>query len=698
MNQRLVGHALRSVKVALAVAAAVAGCTGIKRGAAPASVSPAKAVALSPDAGRHKSTVSPHSYEGMLRGMIDLKALAQPPTPGVTCKQFSSYDRKSKIDKDGKKIEWGANRDHGNFLRQEGTAHVMADMDGPGCIVRIWSANPSGTLKIYLDGSETPALAKDFLRLTTGRVLPFAEPIVGRRSRGANIYLPIPYRKHCKVVVDRIKQPDRLYYLVDYWTYKPRTKVPTWSMPLLNRHMDTYKEVCAVLSDPTDGPADLPKLASKTLKLAPGADALLIGQEGPAAVRALKVKASAKDPEAALREVALSIRFDGAAKPQVWAPLGDFFGTAPGVNPYPGLPLGMTKDGWMYCYWFMPYRKSAAVTFHNEGQQDVALDVAFATGRVDDAANLLYFHAGWRRSHPNKTFDWPFLECTGRGRYVGVAMFVFNPVRAWWGEGDEKVWVDGERFPSWYGTGSEDYFGYAWCCNEPFVHAYHNQPRCDGPGNQNHSSVNRFHVIDNIPFCKSFKMTIENYGLDKDYACTTYWYADAGSKDFFQPVPVGQRGVAAKVVSKAPMRIKGAIEGETLKIVAKQTTGPCDPQDMTSFGRHWSGNSHLWFRPKGAGEWVELELPVAKDGKVTLAIYGTKAGDYGVVQYWLNGKKLGKPIDAYNNGVVPTKRVALGVVELTKGKTRLKMEVVGKNAKSVGFMAGLDCVVLEPAK
>jgi hypothetical protein len=634
----------------------------------------------------------------MLRGMIDLARLAQPPTPGVTCKQFSSYDRKSRIDEKGNQIDWRANSDHGNYLRTEGNTYVMADMKGPGCIVRIWSANPMGVLKIYLDGASEPALAKDFLALTTGKVRPFAEPIVGRRSRGANLYLPIPYQKQCKVVVENIKEPKRMYYLIDYWTYRPEVEVPTWSMDLLNAHMDTYKAVCSVLSHPTDGPADLPKIAHRRFTLASGSKVQVRGQPGPAAIRVLKVRASSRDLTRALREVALAIRFNGADKAQVWAPLGDFFGTAPGVNPYRGLPMGMTKDGWMYCYWFMPYRSSAVVEFHNEGQQEVTLEVQFASSHVVNAVDLLTFHAGWRRSNPNTTFDWPLLECTGRGRYVGVAMSIFNPVRSWWGEGDEKVWVDGEAFPSWYGTGSEDYFGYAWCCNEPFFHAYHNQPRCDGPGNQNHSSVNRFHIIDSIPFQKTFKMTIENYGRDKDYSCTTYWYAASGSKDFFGPAPVGKRGVAAKVVAKAPMRIRGAVEGEALKIVAKQTTGLCDLQEMEQFGRHWSGNRHMWFRPAAAGEWVAFELPVARAGRYKVVVYGTKAGDYGIVQYWLDGAKVGKPIDAFNDGVVPTKRVELGVVELKQGKARLKMEVTGKNAKSTGFMAGLDCVVLEPVR
>ena len=55
------------------------------------------------------------------------------------------------------------------------------------------------------------------------------------------------------------------------------------------------------------------------------------------------------------------------------------------------------------------------------------------------------------------------LKTEGRGRFLGVMLHVWNPRGGWWGEGDEKFFVDGEKFPSTIGTGSEDYFGYAWC-------------------------------------------------------------------------------------------------------------------------------------------------------------------------------------------------------------------------------------------
>ena len=67
-----------------------------------------------------------------------------------------------------------------------------------------------------------------------------------------------------------------------------------------------------------------------------------------------------------------------------------------------------------------------------------------------------------------RAIDWTMLHTQGRGRFVGVELHVWNPKGGWWGEGDEKFYIDGEKFPSTFGTGSEDYFGYAWCNPTPF--------------------------------------------------------------------------------------------------------------------------------------------------------------------------------------------------------------------------------------
>ncbi|PIW15535.1 MAG: hypothetical protein COW34_06735 [Armatimonadetes bacterium CG17_big_fil_post_rev_8_21_14_2_50_66_6] len=641
------------------------------------------------------------TFESMLTPLTDLQRLATLPDPGETCKQFSSYDPSSKYDaaKD-EHIDWGANGDCGHFLREEPAGMVLADMQGPGCVVRIWSANPAGTLKLFFDGEAEPRFAVDFQKLIAGEVDPFAAPVVGMQSRGANCFIPFPYAKSCKVVVEN---PGSLYYHVNYRSFAAGAQVRTFAWLLGDGERRALAQATEKLAQCGPLP-QVERAAAKRIgvdvEIQPGevvSVARITGQRAIVGMSFSRLQCdSVAEERKVMRTLTLKAYWDDEKEPSIRTPLGDFFGTAPGYNVYQSLPLGMTEDGEMYSRWYMPFQKSAALLLSNAGDKPVRIKgELYHDAQSLPADKLAYFHAKWRREFPTPVFDWPLLECTGRGRYAGVSLTVWNPNRGWWGEGDEKVYVDGEKFPSTFGTGSEDYFGYAWCCPDLFVHPLHNQPLCEGPGNGNYTSVNRWHVTDDLPFQQSYRMTIENYAKDKDYACTTYWYAAHPQTDFFTSWTADALQLHERW---APHQIEGAIEGEGMKVLKAQTTGELSPQDLGGFqGSEWSNDQHLWFRPKAAGEWFELAVPANEAGKRRLIGYFTKARDYGIAQLSWNGTKVGEPLDAFNSpDVVATGAVDLGVIDVKQGENALRIEVTGKNGKSVGFMFGVDCVVFKP--
>jgi len=278
--------------------------------------------------------------------------------------------------------------------------------------------------------------------------------------------------------------------------------------------------------------------------LTPGESKVLADLKGPGTIRQFLAKLSSRE-RYARRKVLLQMYWDGEKTPSVEAPIGDFFGDAWDESPYKSLPLGI-RDDLNYCLWRMPFGRSAKIVVTNQGLLPADLDftVGYVLGALPSGA--AYFHAKWRRDPKGKDFDYPILECVGKGRYVGVALFPDNLVGGWWGEGDEKVYVDGEKFPSTFGTGSEDYFGDAWGYRH-FVNPYHGCPTEAEYSETRRQSAYRWHVSDNIPFSKSFKITIENYSAKRknpprnDYSSVAYWYAVPGSSDFFRSVPVEER-------------------------------------------------------------------------------------------------------------------------------------------------------------
>jgi hypothetical protein len=98
------------------------------------------------------------TYVDLVKRLTDLEYLATVPAPGEQCGQWSSYDRRSCYDAaTGKYVGWDANGDGNGIIRKEDGKQVLAEMEGPGCIWRIWSAAPKqGHVRIYLDGASEP--------------------------------------------------------------------------------------------------------------------------------------------------------------------------------------------------------------------------------------------------------------------------------------------------------------------------------------------------------------------------------------------------------------------------------------------------------------------------------------------------------------------------------------------------------------
>ena len=271
-------------------------------------------------AGRAEETLS---YDQLIHRLTDLSRLAVLPQAGEQGAQWSSYDRASKYDeKTGKYIAWDANGDGQGIIHKEGEQSVMAEMKGPGCIWRIWSAAPDkGHVKIYLDDQEKPVVDLPFAQYFDGKHAPFNFPVLSYNlgevhSSGQNLYLPIPYQKSCKIVADK---DWGNYFHFGYKTYPAGTVLPTFSAELVAEHADQLKAVNCFLakklgSDPAGKRAGQ-KTLTKCVEVAAGETACVARLDGPRAITALLAKikfANREDEMAGLRKLALRITWDGS--------------------------------------------------------------------------------------------------------------------------------------------------------------------------------------------------------------------------------------------------------------------------------------------------------------------------------------------------------------------------------------------------
>ena len=135
------------------------------------------------------------TYLDLINRLTDMESLALLPPPGERTAQWSSYYDEAS----GKYVAWDANGDGNGFIRKEGDKFVFAEMEGPGCIWRIWSAAPGdGHVRIYLDGASEPAIDLPFKGYFDCKNPPFNRTnLVHTAALGCNNYVPIPYQKSC---------------------------------------------------------------------------------------------------------------------------------------------------------------------------------------------------------------------------------------------------------------------------------------------------------------------------------------------------------------------------------------------------------------------------------------------------------------------------------------------------------------------
>ncbi len=639
------------------------------------------------------------TQSSLLAEMADLDSLAEYPSPAYINRQASSYDRRAVSPDEA----WFANGDAGQFVREEDHSgrkeYVLMDVQGPGVITSIWSANPGGNLRFYFNGEAEASFMADMKELLGGNHPLFPGPFAGMRSAGWNLYFPIAYTKGIKVTSDA----GKFYYQVNYRTYPAGTEIEDFNAATV----ESLRSEMGGIAEALRG-ARKPVLAltgSPQSTINPGERKLIFADQGNGrAVDLMRVRVEAIDVAKALRGILLLAYFDDDAQPAIQCPLGDFFGTGPGANPYVTYPLGILADGTMYSRWVMPYQREAKFFIINQSGAPAKIAMAFHAKPIEEGwhTRSMHFHAGFRaeRQIPTRPFrDWNYVSVQGKGVFVGDALAVTNPVTNWWGEGDEKIYIDGETFPSHFGTGTEDYYGYAWCSPVKFFHPYHSQPRCDGPGNYGHTSVNRFHILDAIPFERDFRFDMEVWhstpNQKVDYAAVSYWYALPGSTSNLK-TPSAEAMTVPEVREREISRVAGAIEAE--KLVATVTgKGKVDSQHLSGFEGKWSGEAHAWFTEGQPGSIVEFRFDAPAEKAYEVFAQFTRAPDYGTAQISINGTAVGSTMDFYEKDVKPSKEISLGVHRLKDSGNILSLKVVGANEKAVkSYMLGVDYIKLRP--
>lgn len=603
--------------------------------------------------------------ESLLDEMTDLARLAILPENSYSAVQFSSYDRRSTApDREG----WFANEDGfggepvPGFEKvlvapdSSGTGqYLMCDVRGPGAIVRLWTAGISGQVRLFLERMDSPFFegsAEDFFWKTpevlTGRKLP-----AGSFRQFDAVYFPVPFSKRCRIEwIGKLK--DIHFYHVGFRIYEPGAQVVPFNKTDSTGRTRKMDETAKRLSNGVGEQEQQMAAVLPTGKiLAPAESQVLWQEEGTRAIDCFSVRAEAVNLGEVLRKCVLSIYFDYSPTPQVQAPLGDFFGAAPGLNPFQSLPFSVERNGSMICRFVMPFQQNARIEVANHSGEKISLftvvrtrDYRWETGRS------MHFMARWRVDHDitasdQNISDITYLMAHGRGRIVGAATFIYNPSNVptswgnWWGEGDEKIFIDRDAFPSFFGTGSEDYYNYSWSSARIFSSPYCGQPRNDGPGNRGYVSDFRWHILDDIPFSENidFKMELRHHGVVPrfSYGRIVYFYALPGLTDDYRQIS-GDDLRDLPYVEWMPEAYLGSVgfRFEQAEDLAEQ-----NPAARVEEGKLWAGGKILMWRPLNKGGQIRFIIRSSNQQDSTnLGFTLARMPEGGSISVSVNGEKV----------------------------------------------------------
>lgn len=402
-------------------------------------------------------------------------------------------------------------------------------------------------------------------------------------------------------------------------------------------------------------------------------------------------------------EIVLRIYWDNADRPAVECPLGDFFAAGFGKRAeIQSVPV-MVQGGDSYnCFWPMPYHSAARITLENQGSRPLAalyyqIDYTSEPSLPKDA---LYFCASYRQEFPARAgTDYVIADITGRGHYVGTVMSVRSRSPEWFGEGDDKFYIDGAQTPTMTGTGTEDYFLNAWGM-EKGCYPYNGVTILDGWLGDlgNTGTMYRWHVLDAVHFQKSLRVAIEHAGWmsadetasgkiegfverEDDFATVAFWYQEGYPRPFEALPTAAQR--------KLPS-IDDIIEAKELLARARST----DASLVLQEGPPWTGSGQLFAAAERSNYTIETTFTIAPEARPFRPyLVFTRAPDYGTLRITLDGSPIPAEFDGFAKSI-DLQEVVLSTTPLAPGEHTLRLECTGKNLQSSGYKAGLDSIRL----
>ncbi len=461
-----------------------------------------------------------------------------------------------------------------------------------------------------------------------------------------------------------------------------------------------------------------PESNADSIRIEPGETVVLADLDGPGEIQHIWFTIGAYERRYP-RSMVFRIYWDGDDIPSVETPLGDFFAAGNGMRANVStLPIEVTSYGRaLNCYWKMPFFKNARLTMTNDGKKQITSCYFYIDWvKLDKLPpDTLYFHARYNQEWPVIPFSsYRLLEVEGDGQYVGSIINLQSSVGSWFGESDDRFYIDGEETPSLIGTGYEDYFTDAWNLR---LFSNLNAGITIREWNSEDARITGFkwHIQDPIMFSKSLKVEVErrsytaidnpktgevmkgDFKYRADFCSSvSFWYQRTVAT-LTRPFPtlrerlmpeiwVEPREMAELPPGDSPIRHSAGLKPES----AYNRTG-------------WRKRMFHMYNNK-LGSWLEISFTVKEKGRYSISVFPILFKENGIWNLSLKGPGFNEVLDprmdlwdpflAWKENYPENKQFGtnvekkVGIFDLKPGKYIFRFECIGTNPLSYDAKTG----------
>ena len=467
------------------------------------------------------------SWSSVLSNAIDITTVADPVQEWERSLHFSSAATTGKVLLANLAPGITGDMDHGFFLNvvkhAGGTDGTLAEIRGRGMISWVFSANPVGIIRLFIDDEFTPILEMPFKDFVEGGFLPAGYPFASLTAGGYNLHFPILHESYCKVDIRVPQKKDlaSLYYQIAWNAIDPTQEVTRFSRDSISQGQSLMRNMAASLKSPSGNRGSN---GNGEVGIRAGQLTDLYSSSTKGTITNIELSADRREKLSALQFLAY---WDDNEQPSVDCPLYMLAGTSERMETVHSLAVHVEGKR-VSIRWPMPHRR-ARLAVRNRSAQAIQLRY-----NVETAAQTCSMRfTGSYGSHTNlSTIQQNVLTLagpTGRGRIVACNIDVKSRTDKWWGEGDQLIYLDSGDSPTWRSTGTEDYFGFAWCSQKTFDHIFRGQSAVFATTSGRASAMHRYHLLDRLPFHRFARFDTEAWGLSEgsmDYESLILYYLE----------------------------------------------------------------------------------------------------------------------------------------------------------------------------